>query len=245
VLACALLLTAIPTLADEHQPDVVCATDWDYGTDNGPNRWGQLQPAYEACDAVPLQSPVTLGNTGTANPVLTLSYSTSPIVLQTTAHAINVFTLGANNTLRYGSAVNARLTKFHFHVPAEHAPAGAAKGELHLVHFQGNAGYVVAIFIDDDGTDNTAIGELLMRKPPTACTSVRIASFPMMALRPSTSHWTMYMGSLTTPPCSGGVTFFVMKEHMHISPEQFAALRQLSEGARDLQLTNGRSFLVH
>ena len=239
--AVAVFLFALSTFAAD---DVVCKTDWGYGPDNGEARWGQLQPAYEACDSGMLQSPVVLGQTSTTTNQLTLTYSNSPIALQRTAHALNVFTLGLHNRLTYGT-INARLTKFHFHAPAEHAPAGIAKGELHLVHFQGNAGYVVAIFIDDDGTsDNPAIAALLSQVPDTACTSVRLPSFPLTALRPSTTNWTMYTGSLTTPPCSEGVTFFVMKQHMKISHSQFLALAALSEGARGPQLVNGRPFGV-
>lgn len=244
VLAFALLLLAIPTFAADGA--VACATDWGYGPDNGPDRWGQLQPAYEACDAGPFQSPVVLG-TGSAAPYpLSVSYSPAmaPINLQHTAHALNVFTLGQTNFLAYGN-VRALLTKFHFHSAPEHQPAGNAKGELHLVHFQNGAGYVIAIFIDNDGTDNDAIGELLTRLPTAECTSVNISSFNVSKLLPdSIAAWTMYSGSLTTPPCSGGVTFFVMKDHLHISPTQWTALQQLSEGKRPPQLLNGRTFVT-
>jgi carbonic anhydrase len=240
IVATALLLLALPSFAD----DEVCKTDWGYEESNGPSRWGQLAPAYADCDSGSLQSPVPLGNSGTATNPLTAQYVSSSITIQRTAHGMNVYTLGMTNGLRYGT-VNARLQKFHLHAPAEH-PSGAAVAELHLVHFDpsNNRGYVIAVLIDADGPANSAIQALIDFAPEKACTSAKRETFPLAALLPTTANFTTYLGSLTTPPCSPNITFFVLKTHLKISPGQFTALASLFEGVRPPQPVNGRQFLV-
>jgi carbonic anhydrase len=241
VVAAALLLFALPSFAAD---DLVCKTDWGYEESNGPDRWGQIAPAYVDCDSGIHQSPVPLGNTGTAPNPLTAQYGSSSITIQRTAHGMNVYTLGMLNNLRYGT-VNARLQKFHLHAPAEH-PSGAAVAELHLVHVDANTdrGYVIAVLIDSDGAPNSAIQALIDSAPEKACTSAKLETFPLAALLPSTTNFTTYTGSLTTPPCSPNITFFVLKTHLKISSGQFTALTSLFEGARPPQPVNSRPFLV-
>jgi carbonic anhydrase len=239
VVVVSLLLLALRSFA----ADEVCKTDWGYEESNGPNRWGQMAPAYAECDSGLHQSPVPLGNTGTASNPLVAQYGSSSITIQRTAHGMNVYTLGALNRLTYGT-VTARLQKFHLHAGAEH-PAAGVVAELHLVHFDANnRGFVIAVLIELTGQANPALQALINSAPPQACTSAKLETFPLAALLPSTAHFTTYVGSLTTPPCSPNVTFFVLKERLKISAAQFEDLKALCEGVRPLQPVNSRSFLV-
>ena len=50
-----------------------------------------------------------------------------------------------------------------------------------------------------------------------------------------------FAGSLTTPPCSEGVQWMVLKEPVKLGPQQIKAFRQLyNANARPLQPLNGR-----
>lgn len=239
VAAVSVLLLALPSFAD----DEVCKTDWGYDESNGPDRWGQLAPAYAECDSGGFQSPVPLGNSGTAPHPMTANYASGAVTIQRTAHGMNVYTLGLTNRLTYGT-VSARLQKFHLHAPAEHPTAGTV-AELHLVHFDANnRGFVIAVLIELSGQANPAVAALISSAPAKACTSKKLENFPLAALLPSTSNFTTYVGSLTTPPCSPNVTFFVLKTRLKISAAQFEDLKALCEGVRPLQPVNGRQFLV-
>jgi carbonic anhydrase len=54
-----------------------------------------------------------------------------------------------------------------------------------------------------------------------------------------------FSGSLTTPPCSEGVRWLVMKQPLSLSPEQFAVFRKNmhSPNNRPLQEVHGRPVL--
>jgi len=237
------MLCALPSFADE---TVACATDWGYGDTNGPYQWGQLNKAYVACDSGQFQAPIALGPPTVPAPyALSARYVTSAVTVQHTAHDMNVYALGSANLLTYGTAVSARLNKFHFHHRSEHP---GAEAELHLVHFDSNnRGYVIAILIDagDNNTpNNEAISALLSLYPTTVCTSANSNAVPLAALLVPTDHWTKYTGSLTTPACDAGVTFFVMNTHLRIPPAQLSALIAVAEGARPPQPRNGRTLEV-
>jgi len=237
----AVMLCTMPSFADE---PVACSTDWGYGDTNGPNQWGQLNKAYSACDTGPLQAPVKLDSPTVPAPyTLTASYVTSAVTVQHTAHDMNVFALGASNRLTYGAGVTAVLNKFHFHRPSEHP---GAEAELHLVHLDtNNRGYVIAILIDAGGSvNNPAIDALLKLYPRTACTSAKSNEIPLAALLVPTDHWTKYTGSLTTPACDPGITFFVMTRHLTIPRLQLNDLMAVAEEARPTQPPNGRTFEV-
>ncbi len=63
---------------------------------------------------------------------------------------------------------------------------------------------------------------------------------PAGLLPHDTSYYT-YMGSLTAPPCTEGVTWFVMKAPMEISAEEISAFAKLyPHDVRPVQPLNGR-----
>ena len=60
-----------------------------------------------------------------------------------------------------------------------------------------------------------------------------------MLLVIQTTH--RYSGSLTTPPCTEGVTWLLMATPVELSTEQIASLEQVFEGDnRPVQLLNNR-----
>ena len=59
----------------------------------------------------------------------------------------------------------------------------------------------------------------------------------------NTSRYYTYPGSLTTPPCTETVTWFVLHEYAQLSSEQFDAFRHiLGNNFRPLQKRNGRTI---
>ena len=70
------------------------------------------------------------------------------------------------------------------------------------------------------------------------------ASVNGAALLPASSAFTTYSGSLTTPPCSEGVKWFVMKDSITVSADQIAAMQAvMPRNARPTQPLNGRLTL--
>jgi carbonic anhydrase len=232
-----MLLVAVRVVAD----DGTCPGKWGYGETNGPARWGQMEEAWKTCDGGVQQSPVDLKPSGQSVtlPALTLRYINGPLVVQNTAVEFKVPT--ARGALTYGTeVVNAQLTQFHFHVRSEHTVDGKPyAGEIHFVHqAPNNRVYVVAVFIDA-GADapNDALQQILDLKPATACTSRRRdANFNPQSLLPPTERFWTYPGSLTTPACGEGVTFFVLRDPIKATKTQ---VRDLSVGFDNFRPTQG------
>jgi carbonic anhydrase len=64
------------------------------------------------------------------------------------------------------------------------------------------------------------------------------------ALLPATRGYFTYVGSLTTPPCTEGVRWFVLKSPLSLSEGQIATFAKLYPAdARPVQPLNGREVL--
>lgn len=64
-------------------------------------------------------------------------------------------------------------------------------------------------------------------------------------LLPPDRGYYRYDGSLTTPPCTEGVKWFVMAKPVELSASQIAAFRALyQDNYRPVQPLNGRAFLL-
>lgn len=239
------ILLALLAAAGVAAEDGVCPPKWGYEESNGPDRWGQLEEAWKACDGGVQQSPVALQTAGSATtlPELTLQYADGPLVVQHTGVELKVPTV--RGTLNYGTGVvNAPLTQLHFHVRSEHTVDGSSHAaEMHLVHQLGDRTYVVAVFIEDTAQlPNVALQQILDLKPAASCSSRRRPeNFDLQTLLPPASRFWTYQGSLTTPACAEGVTFFVLRSTIKGTKEQAAALRVERDNARPVQGLGART----
>jgi carbonic anhydrase len=73
-----------------------------------------------------------------------------------------------------------------------------------------------------------------------AVAGVEINPAGLLPSNTDTSYY-MYVGSVTAPPCTEGVTWFVLKTSVEISAEQISAFAQLfPHDVRPIQPLNGR-----
>jgi carbonic anhydrase len=221
-----ILLLALPLFADGGS----CPPPWGYETSNGPDRWGQMDPAWAKCDTGYVQSPIDLATaveTSLRGP--DIQYSRQfPVTIQNTSHELKVWPLTAN-TVTYGNDTYT-LVQFHFHVPAEHV-IGTTRpaAELHFVHetADGKKALALAVFITP-GAANSALAVLQTTPPLASCASTKLSAFTEIAalLPPADRRATFYLygGSLTTPPCTEGVTFIVFSSPITATADQISAL---------------------
>jgi len=221
-------------------------THWGYEGPHAPEHWGSLDPGFAACSHGREQSPIDL--TG-AEPV-TLSeigfeYAPSPISIQNNGHSIQVnYEPGSGIVLdgtRYG------LVQFHFHHRSEHTVDGAdCPLELHLVHADADGALaVVGVFVEE-GAANGALAPVWRHLPAKAGPAALVqGTVDAAALLPERRTTWRYRGSLTTPPCSEGVSWLMMTEPVTASREQieaFAALFPVNN--RPVQRLNGRRLVT-
>jgi carbonic anhydrase len=199
--------------------------EFGYSGAQGPGNWGSMSEHWRTCSAGVNQSPIDLGRFIEATlPPLRISYGPSGRDVTHTGHAIQV-NAGPGSTLEV-DGLTFRLLQFHFHAPGEHHLEGRTFPlEAHLVH-QNEAGElaVIGVFFEA-GAPNDLLGLVIPSLPAGPGQQRPLGSgLTPAGLLPADRDYIRYAGSLTTPPCSEGVRWLVMKRPMTASPAQIAAL---------------------
>jgi len=221
-------------------------TPWSYEGASGPEHWGDLDPDYTACKVGKEQSPIDIRNTKKVElPAIRFEYKSGPLKIINNGYtAVRVnYAPGNGNSLFVGDQ-RYELRQFHFHHPSEESIHGKPYDMVaHLMH-ESSDGKVagVAVLLKAGGA-NGVVQQLWEHMPETPGKEELIAGEevnPTGLLPRDTSYYT-YTGSLTAPPCTEGVTWFVLRTPMNISAGQvskFAAL--YPRDVRPVQPLNGR-----
>ncbi len=232
----------IPVSASAQQPP----THWSYSGHAGPNEWGKLDSTYAACSSGKTQSPIDIRGAQKADlPVLKFEYNSVPLNIIDNGHTIQV-NYPAGSTLTVGKKLY-MLQQFHFHHPSEeHVNGHSFDMVVHLVHADAEGHLaVVAVFLKK-GNANPLIDLIWQNLPTEKGKAVGVSGVTLNAkdLLPAHYGYYTYSGSLTTPPCSEGVTWYVMKDPVALSESQVAVFAKLYPRiARPIQATNGREIL--
>jgi carbonic anhydrase len=136
------------------------------------------------------------------------------------------------------------LKQFHFHKPAEERVNGKLYDMVaHLVHQNAEGRLAVIAVLMESGMQNGFLAGVWPYLPLESGREITLAevTIDVMTLLPESHAYFAYMGSLTTPPCSEGVLWLVMKTPVPISPGQAAVFAKLYKmNARPVQPANGR-----
>jgi carbonic anhydrase len=218
------------------------AANWGYEGNHGPEHWEEFA---SECAQGKNQSPIDIQSAVQAELAkLELDYNGKAISLTNNGHTLQTSLEGDNNLLVDGKSFN--LKQFHFHTPSEnHVDGKSYPLEAHYVHAdeQGNLA-VVAVFFEE-GDANPALTKLLDKVPAKDSNVTISAPFDASALIPSEKDYYRFNGSLTTPPCSEGVRWLVLKDPQTISAEQIATFEQaMGENNRPVQPLNARLILT-
>jgi len=239
-------------VTDKHAKSHAAAAHWSYAKDSkdGPKAWSRLTANFEQCEKGREQSPINLsGAVVRADaPKIQWSYHTTAVAVENNGHTIVAnMPNDQNHVLIDGERYN--LAQFHFHNPSEHKIEGIPSDmELHFVHknSKGELAVIGVMLNEKAGEANASIKPLWDALPRDA--HVKAAKTPavnLASLLPVHRDYFNYAGSLTTPPCSQGVRWFVLKEPVAISGSQVDLYAGLFETPtnRPLQPQNGREII--
>ena len=198
---------------------------WSYAGNEGPEHWGALEPGYATCSAGKDQSPIDLAHFIEADlPPLTFDYRPGGASLVNNGHAVQVDYAPGSSLSVDGKSFE--LKQFHFHAPSEHTVGGKSYPmEVHFVHADAQGNLAVVGVLVEDGAANRLLGLLGAHAPARAGDKVQ-QSPPIDAtdLLPADRDYYRYSGSLTTPPCSEGVRWLVLKAPIDAAPAEIAAI---------------------
>ncbi|MCG3210750.1 MAG: hypothetical protein FOGNACKC_04381 [Anaerolineae bacterium] len=231
-------------MAEESQDAHAEAPHWGYSGDIGPEFWGDLSAEYALCSTGASQSPIDIpADSATQSGEIQFNYQpTSLNSVVNNGHTIQVnYDTGSSIEVN-GKTFN--LAQFHFHVPSEHTEGGApAAMEVHLVH-KSDAGELAVVGIMlDEGTENPVLAQFWDQIPTEEATVALTGTVNVADILPADSPYYTYSGSLTTPPCSEGVNWFVMDQRGQVSQDQIDAFSAIiGPDARPTQPLNDRAI---
>jgi len=211
--------------AQEHHPE----HSWDYGDANGPTHWGDLKPEFAPCKTGHHQSPIDIRDPRKADlPPLRFDYKPSPLRIIDNGHTVMVNY--APGSFLYVGGKQYELKQFHFHRPSEEKIDGKGfEMTVHLVHADREGKLAVVAILLQQGDDNPLVRELWKDLPKEKEKEEILSNIQIdiSRLLPSDHGYYTFSGSLTTPPCSEDVTWFVLKHPTTVSAaeiEQFSRL---------------------
>lgn len=240
----ALFAASLPLLA--HADEVGGHAHWEYTGEADPKHWSELSEDYKSCSLGSTQSPIDIEDSSAINaslPDLDVQYHPFPLEIVNNGHTIQVNAAKDNGFTVDGHEF--KLAQFHFHAPSEYSLNGKSYPlEMHLVH-KGEDGQLAVISVMfEPGASNPGLEQIFSHLPATAGEPQTFADIAVNVndLLPKDLHYYRLMGSLTTPPCSEGVNWFVMEAPMTASESQIKAFTALfpAGNSRPLQEINHR-----
>ena len=230
---------------------VICASQvqaegkhWSYGEHGGPAEWGELDQGFATCKLGKVQSPIDIRGAKVADlPTIRFNYKPSPLKLIDNGHTIQV-NYAQGSSIDVGDS-HYELVQFHFHKPSEEKIQGKSHAMVaHLVHKSADGKLAVVAVLLDKGSANPMIDTIWANLPKEKEKETAVdATVDAAALLPRDKGYYTFQGSLTTPPCSEGVRWFVLKTPMKITESEIMAFGKLYPmNARPTQPLNGRAI---
>lgn len=238
----AVAIALMGSMAGAHAADKTPA-HWEYAGEAGPTHWGELEQDFTSCKLGHAQSPIDIrGAKATKLDPIGFNYTPGAAEIINNGHTVQV-NLDSGGSIHLASG-DFKLVQFHFHTPSEERINGKSYPLVaHLVHKNAAGELAVVAVLFKQGKENAALKQVLAGLPAAAGDKHPLdGGFDAAAVLPPHHSYYAYLGSLTTPPCSEGVHWQVLKEQVQISKGQLAAFRKLyPANARPVQPLNGRT----
>lgn len=244
--------------ASTRRPSAPAPADpvWHYEGAKGPEHWSELSPTFAACGDGRSQSPIDIANpTSGRAPGLRMAFPPAELRIVHHEHLSDGINNGHTIQVNYPAADTLtlgddtyQLVQLHFHAPSEHTLDGRHfPMEMHMVHKAADGRLAVVGVWIDRGLHNPTVEPIWAHLPAEMGveTHYPAVAVDVDALLPAERTSYRYDGSLTTPPCTEGVTWMLMTTPIQFSPEQIAAFTEIiTKNNRPIQPPNGRPVVT-
>ena len=236
------LSSGIASRADEH----AAGHAWSYEGATGPSHWAALGEDNATCGVGKHQSPINIDATHKeVLPAIDFNYSAAPLAIIDNGHTIQVNVPPGRFIQVHGQRYD--LIQFHFHRPSEEQIHGRAVSMVaHLVHRNERGELAVVAVLLQEGKANAFLSTLWGHLPSDKGVEKKVAGtmINVADLLPAQRGYYNFDGSLTTPPCSESVNWFVLKTPVELSSAQIEVFAsRYSHNARPVQPLNDRTVL--
>jgi len=238
--------------ANQSSKGAKTAKEWGYEAHNGPDTWIDKYDAAQGKRQSPIDLHISNGGAQHDLPkdnfsMVKVSYNVTDCEVVNNGHTVQW-------TPRNGGYVTVRdrrfdLVQFHFHIPSEHTFNSEPKAlEIHFVHAEKSSGTLLVLgHLFDFGDYNSFIHDVCNCPAPKEGEKFQLPNIDLSSLPGLDGAYIHYQGSLTTPPCSEGVMWYVNKKLANISHSQVAWFRQSIpfDNARPVQKYHGRKLEIN
>lgn len=216
---------------------------WSYEGEASPEHWGELGNEFLTCKTGMYQSPIDIQHVIDGKlPPLEPNFHTDTESIVNNGHTIMVTVADSDDFMLDNERFE--LKQFHFHTPSEnHITGKSFPLEAHFVHANKAGDLAVVAVMFEVGAENEALNPLLAAIPTKLDTLEKMqSSINLEKLFPQDEHYYRFSGSLTTPPCTEGVRWLIMRNPVTLSAQQLKKFQIALKHAnnRPLQPLNGR-----
>lgn len=221
------------------------APHWTYSGAEGPKNWGNIEPDYQTCKMGHQQSPIDIRDAKKqALPPIQFDYKPATLKIINNGHSIQI-NYPPGSFITVGDK-KYELKQFHFHHPSEeHINGKGFDMVAHLVHADSDGKLAVVAVLLKKGSANAMLAKIWGHLPSSEGPESEVSGVEVnpSALLPAETGYYTFTGSLTTPPCSESVTWFVLKKPSEISSAEIEAFAKIfPRDARPIQPTYGRAI---
>lgn len=229
------LLISGHLLANEH---------WGYDGAISPEHWGDLSNSFSTCKTGQHQSPINITKgKKLANQTLSFHYELTAEEIVNNGHTVQI-SITSNDDYLIFNGTKYLLKQFHFHTPSENQIEGKSFPlEAHFVHADKDGKLLVLAVMLKEGKPNREIEKAWKVVSRQQDKTVEVKSpFNITRFLPHDKSYYHFEGSLTTPPCTEGVTWLVLKEPVEVSKAQVTKFEKLlgHHNNRPIQPLNDR-----
>lgn len=227
----------------------VLATEnhWGYDGNVSPEHWGEISKDFVTCKVGKNQSPINVTSAKVLHSHdLSYHYQLTEDEIVNNGHTIQINVNTDNDYLTY-KGKKYYLKQFHFHAPSENQIHGKSFAfEVHFVHADKEGHLLVLAVMANEGKENKELAKawsIISNKENVAEKIKEKQAFNVDDFLPKNKHYYHFTGSLTTPPCTEGVEWIILKEPVEISKaqlEKFTNLLKAHHNNRPIQPINNR-----
>lgn len=207
------------------------------GSDVGPSHWGHIHEDWKACEKGHMQSPIDVSDQALVTRqdlgIVRRKYRPAAAIMVNRGHDImlkwneSAAKDGPGGILLNGTEY--MLKQLHWHSPSEHSIDGKRFDlELHMVHVSADKKPAVIGIMYKIGRPDPFLAELeeYIRKLRNIKEGEEeVGVVDPRDVRKGSRKYYRYIGSLTTPPCTEGVVWTIIKKVRTASHDQIKLLR--------------------
>lgn len=219
--------------------------EWSYNGETGPDHWAEIEKESECGGA--FQSPINILQTKTDSTLqpLDIHYDAGIKISNVVNNGHTVqFNFESGNYITLNGE-KYELKQFHFHELSEHTLGGVHfPMEIHLVHVSDAGKYAVLAILTEESAADLEQFDFLDTYFPLAVEESKAvnSAYNMNEVLPGERQYFTYTGSLTTPPCTEDVQWFIFKTPVEVPVGLIESLHDVmpANNYRPTQPLNGR-----